>query len=807
MRSRRVKGRFGLLIVTAMVLAPNARRTLSAEVSEGAGLEEIVVTATRRAERLEDVPISVAVYSQEKLDVQGVRSIDDLTRLTPGMTFERNGVGASGDYNDEITDINIRGIDSTAGTPTVAVYIDDTPIQSRRIGFGTFNAYPALFDLDRVEVLRGPQGTLFGASSEGGSVRFISPEPGLGAYSGYLRSELSSTAAGNPSYEAGAAVGGPIINDVLGFRASASYRMDGGYVDRVDYLTGAVVDPRANWQETSTVRAAFAWKLSEDVTIEPSIYRQELHLNDTGSYWEDLSNPSAGIFRNGNAAPDTSRDPLYLAAIRVHWNLGFGDLNSNTAYYSRKQHAFVDYTQFYGAIYLGNPFPTTPGATGTVYVADHQDNFYQEIRIASKDAAAPVVWNAGVFFSHLNENNIQFEHDPSLNAQYLAVNGTPFCTPDVPCPNGVVYYQPYAREIDEQSAVFGELSVRILPTVKLTAGVRISHDYYRGQSLSGGADGAGVTLIEDHSGSENPVTPKAVLNWQPQADMLYYLSASKGYRVGGTNIDYGGVASCVPGLIALGLAPGPDGKYHSQTTYGSDSLWAYELGTKQTILERRLQINASLFLIDWKNIQQSVYLPSCGDFFTSNLGRARSTGGDIEVLWRASESLTIDVTAARTDAKYTATTCLPGLSVSAAGCVSSSAGVIGGPIVTQGDHLVAAPWTFVGSAEYLAPGIGPGRPYLRIDYQYATAQRALLPGQDTNNGNADPTIPGLPVVSTLGMRGGFRFSGADISLFVQNALNSHPLLFSSRDTTGTDPLYFGHTDRPRTIGVTATYRF
>ena len=787
-----------------LALAPASYAT---DAGEGAGLEEIVVTATRREARLEDVPISIAVFSQEKLDVQGVRAIDDLARLTPGVTFERNGVGASGDYNDEITDINIRGIDSTAGTPTVAVYIDDTPIQSRRIGFGTFNAYPALFDLDRVEVLRGPQGTLFGASSEGGSVRFISPEPGLAAYSGYARSELASTAAGNPSYEAGAAVGGPIIEDVLGFRASASYRMDGGYVDRVDYLTGAVVDPRANWQETSTARAAFAWKVTDTLTIEPSIYRQELHLNDTGAYWNVLSDPSADVFRNGNAGPDTSRDPLYLASVRVKWNLGFADLLSNTAYYSRRQHAFVDYTQFYGAIYLGNPFPTTPGDVGTVYVADQQDNFYQEIRIASKDASAPFVWNAGVYFAHLDENNVQFEHDPSLNAQYLAANGQPFCTPSVPCPNGVVYYQPYAREIDRQVAVFGEITVKILPTLSLTAGARFSHDYYRGQSLSGGADGAGATLLEDHAADENPVTPKAVLGWQPRTESLYYVSATKGFRPGGTNNDYGVVESCVAGLIALGLQPGPDGKYHSQTSYGSDSLWSYEIGTKQTVLERRLQINASVYLVDWKNIQQAVYLPSCGDFFTSNLGRARSTGGDLEVLWRPSEALTLDVTVARTDAKYTATTCLPGLTVSAAGCLSSTAGNIGGPIVTQGDHLVAAPWTFVGSAEYVGASIGPGKPYLRIDYQYAAAQRALLPGQDPNNGNADQTIPGLPVVSTLGLRGGFRWNGADVSLFVQNALNTHPLLFSSRDTTGSDPLYFDHTDRPRTVGVTATYRF
>jgi iron complex outermembrane recepter protein len=786
-----------------------APSTATAEAGVGvAGLNEIVVTATRRDERLQDVPVSIAVFSQEKLDAKGIRSIDDLASVTPGVTVQRNGVGAAGDYNDEITDINIRGIDSTAGTPTVAVYVDDTPIQSRHIGFGTFNAYPALFDLDRVEVLRGPQGTLFGASAEGGSVRFISPEPGLSSYSGYLRTELATTQDGDPSYEEGVAVGGPIIDDTLGFRLSASFRRDGGYVDRVNYLTGDVVDPRANWQNTSTVRAAFNWKVTEGLTIEPSFYRQEVYLNDTGAYWEDLSNPSRDIFKNGNAGPDSSRDPLYLASVRVKWDLGPAELFSNTAYYSRKQHAWVDYTQFFGAIYLGNPFPTTPYPTGTVYVADHQDNFYQEIRVASKDASAPLIWNAGVYFAHLDENNIQFEHDPYLNAQYLAANGVPFCTAAVPCPNGVVYYQPYDKVVDRQIAAFGEVSYLITSTLKVTAGARVSHDEFRGQSLSGGPDGAGATLIEDHAGKENPVTPKAVLNWQPNGDSLYYISAAKGFRVGGTNADYGVVPSCVPGLLSLGLKPGSDGQLHSQTTFGSDSLWSYEIGSKNTLLERRLQINTSLFIIDWKNIQQEVYLPSCGDSFTSNLGKARSTGGDVEALFRATDALTLDLTMARTQAKYTATVCLPGLVSTPGGCApSATSAAVGSPIVTDGDALVGAPWTFVASAEYLWPIVGLGHPYSRIDYEYSTRQRGLLPGQDLNNGNADPTIPGLPIVSTLGLRAGFRWGGADVSLFAQNLLNTHPLLFSSRDTTPVDPLYFGHTDRPRTIGVTATYRF
>jgi iron complex outermembrane receptor protein len=155
------------------------------------GLDEIVVTATRRVERLQDVAVSATAFTQEKLDMQGLRSIDDLTRLTPGVTFQRDATTAAGNFNDEDSDINIRGVDSTAGTSTVGIYIDDTPIQGRHISFTSFNAFPALFDLERVEVLRGPQGTLFGAGSEAGTIRCIQPSPDLHSDSVYMRSELA----------------------------------------------------------------------------------------------------------------------------------------------------------------------------------------------------------------------------------------------------------------------------------------------------------------------------------------------------------------------------------------------------------------------------------------------------------------------------------------------------------------------------------------------------------------------------------------------------------------------------------------
>jgi iron complex outermembrane receptor protein len=225
---------------------------------EAPGLQEIVVTAERRATRLQDTPVSVDAITPEQIDSQGLRSIDDVTRVAPGVTFERTGMTATGNFNDEGTDIAIRGVESTAGASTTGIYLDDIPIQTRHLSFGTVNPFPQLFDLDRVEILRGPQGTLFGAGSEGGTVRFIQTQPGLDAYSGYLRSEIATTKFGAPSYEMSAATGGPIIPQTLGFRLSTSVRYDGGYVDRVNYdpttlQTTGTVDANSNWQRTVAV--------------------------------------------------------------------------------------------------------------------------------------------------------------------------------------------------------------------------------------------------------------------------------------------------------------------------------------------------------------------------------------------------------------------------------------------------------------------------------------------------------------------------------------------------------------------------
>jgi iron complex outermembrane receptor protein len=820
---------FGLIGFTAS--APGIAQTTEASAEASTGLEEIVVTATRREERLQDVPISVSSFSQEQLDAQGLRNIDDLTRLSPGVTFLRTGVGSSGNFNDESTDISIRGIDSSAGTSTTAVYIDDTPIQSHHI-VGSYNAFPALFDLDRVEVLRGPQGTLFGASAEGGALRFLTPQPSVNQSSGYLRSEFGSTRDGDPSYEVGAAVGGPLIDDALGFRVSASYRRDGGWVDRVDYtrpdpadplslpVYANTTEPNANWQETVTARAALKWQANDAVSLTPSVYYQRLAIHDTAGYWEPLSNPSGGVYRNGDALRDSSTDPFWLSALRLDWNLGFGQLVSNTSYYSRDQRSVSDLTQLQRGLYasfglLANIYPQ-PGDHTFGFFADKQNNFYQEVRIASSDAHARVTWNTGIYYAHTNENVPENVYDLTIDAETAAFAGAAnSACASFPCPNGYVYANPIDRVIEKQLAWFGELSVRIVDTLKATVGLRVSKNEFSGSSLLGGAAVLiPLTAPTDSEArfSENPVTPKFVLAWQPNSDNNVYLSASKGYRTGGTNVGIGTI--CETDLAALGLPLGPDGIHHAvPPQYSSDSLWSYEIGAKDTLLDRRLQINSSIYFVNWSNIQQNVYLPSCGEQFVANLGQVHSKGGEVEVNFRPIEPLTFGVTVTHADAHYTNASCAGILQYNGVSCVGPPSGppVTYAPIVTAGDRLVGAPWVILLSSEYAAalPVLNGRKGYVRVDYQRANAQTAPLPGQDPRNAVVDTTIPGLPETNDLSLRLGLRFTGWDLSVFGNNLTNEHPLLFASRDVAidSVDNLYYGRSVRPRTLGVTASYRY
>jgi hypothetical protein len=754
--------------------------------SEDAGaLGEVVVTSQRRTERLQDVPISVSVFNQEVMDAQGTRAIDDLGRLTPGVTFTRGSVN----NNSDSSDISIRGIQSTAGAATTGVYIDDTPIQSRHLSFGTFNAYPALFDIDRVEVLRGPQGTLFGAGSEGGTVRFINPEPSLKQSSVYARSEIATTAHGDPIYEAGLAGGGPIVDDSLGFRASASVRHEGGYVDRINWQTGQILDKRSNSNETVTARVAFKWQPTENLAITPSVYYQQRKIDDTSAYWEIGPGfthvPAAAIanfaspFRSGNGIASPSADKFTLTALKVDLNLGAIRLLSNTSYFKRNQSATTDYAEFDQAAVTQflNPF-RDPAVKAPTTWADDQENWTQEFRIESTDVASRVKWTAGLFYQHAQENTVENVFDPALLPGAYPLSW-----------DGYVYRQNPFSGLDKQLAIFGQADAKLTQKLSLTMGLRYSKADFEGKAFYDGFvvtfNGAAPPVSSQGSFSERPVTPKIGLNYQINQDDLIYATAAKGYRIGGVNPAIGYFCDLTP----YGLSSVPP-------RFNSDSLWSYEVGTKNVLADRRVLLNASAYLIKWKDIQQNVGLP-CGFQFTGNLGEARSTGFDLQTQIRVTDGLTVGGTVGYTNAKYTSTVFATSVAAQTPNALA---------IVSADDHLPGSPWTaavFANSNFHVRNHDA----YARIDYQYAASQSDLTAAQNPANGGDPRFVPGIPSQSFASIRAGVRAGGVDVSLFVQNLTDSHPKASVTTNGPMGTSLYRVYTWRPRTVGITATYRY
>jgi outer membrane receptor protein involved in Fe transport len=259
-------------------------------------LGEVVVTATRQADTVNRVPLAVTAVTQRSIDQAGVKDLNDLARTVPSVTFRKGGA-------ENNPSIAIRGIGSVLGASTTGIYLDDTPLQKRDgpgSASGNGSPFPPLFDLERVEVLRGPQGTLYGGSAEGGAVRFIMPQPSLTTYSGYGKAQISTLKDGDESYEAGVAVGGPIIPEKLGFRATIYGRHESGWIDAVSFRTGNTVAKNINTGNTKVARVAVTVSPIENLRITASVYGSYDHVSAQEGYWLSVASYhlNAGTFTN-----------------------------------------------------------------------------------------------------------------------------------------------------------------------------------------------------------------------------------------------------------------------------------------------------------------------------------------------------------------------------------------------------------------------------------------------------------------------------------------------------------------------------
>jgi len=751
----------------------------SANIPAG-GLEEIVVTAARREQNESKVPISITAFTQKALDENNVRTVDDIMKLTPGVQFDRSG------DREGIASISIRGVQSDAGSGATGIYIDDTPIQSRAdIGGLGSSVWPQIFNLERVEVLRGPQGTLFGAGSEGGTVRFITPQPSTTQYQVYARSELSFTQDGAPSQELGVAGNVPVVDGTLGVRASAYYRHDGGYVNRVDYISGNVEQPNSNFQDTKSLRLALIYKPADALTITPAFYYQSLDFNDSGLFWDPLSNVSAGDFNRSSNIRNSLTDKFSLPSLKVEWALPGATFISNSSYFDRTQTSVDDLAYFEAYIWAQSPYYPA-GMYAPSYYGVHQKIYTQEFRLQSQDPDARVNWVAGVFYQHNWQNFIQEVQDTFLPGLFKAATGGDF--------NAIfgslyqnlytVYVNPFIT-VDKQTAAFGQVDLKITDKLKGTVGLRVSKTDLSTDILYAGPITGGL-FTRTTASAEKPVTPKFGLSYQATENTMVYTSVSKGYRPGGGNNPVS--INCDTDLGHIGLKNSP-------ATYASDSLWSYEIGGKSRTQDNRFAVDGSVYVIKWKNIQFNYVLPTCNFPFTTNAGNATSKGVELTLRARPVDSLDLGFSFGYTNASYDNTQYFGGQKLFAA-----EASITG-----AGDRLLVSPWTasLFGQWKFVALEHDS---YFRVNFNHSAALNHGLASQDPNNGSYDPTTIGLPALNDLDLRLGTHLGPVDAALFVNNTTNQHPILTRSHAAPG-DPLFMSSTVRPRTIGVNASYRF
>lgn len=802
----------------------------------GPTVEEVVVTATRSESQLSKVPISVAAVSQEQIENKGLKEFVDVVRLTPGVAIGGN------------NRIAIRGVSSSAGAATTGVYVDDVPIQVRQVGYSASTLFPSLFDLDRVEILRGPQGTLFGAGSQGGTVRFIQPAPNFNSFSGHARTEVSTLRGGGMGYEGGVAVGGPIIADKLAFRVSGYFRRNAGYIDRMSgqafvrdptlalgtksmgfNVTGTAYED-SDWTETTAGRAALAFRPTENLTITASVNYQKIYQHDNiGSVWSTLTDASSGDFRtplfsagdpnallNGQryltpaVLPDYNKgnDHMILPYLTVDWSNDAVHFVSTTSGIDRKSYRWADSTTGYGFAYLRFDAPR-PGDKSSSLLRDNQKNFTQEIRLQSVPSDSPLTWLVGAFYTNNRQGSLETTPTnflglaPSLfgttaqddpfpgTSAFLNTFGTPLL------PNSVVYLaESVARE--KQLAGFAQLDYKITPELTLTVGGRYAKNELTVRAFQDGPE----NNLNAPYGSECPTpggctpgagvfTPEYARDTLHTKEKVFNPKFSIAWQRDSDNLLYATAAKGFrPGGAQVRLPGVCDealasyGYSESPTSYKSDSVWSYEAGSKNRLFDGMVTFDGSIYMVKWNKIQTNITLPDCGYNMVDNLGKATSKGFDAAINMRPTENLGLSAAVGYNSTKFDVTT----------------------PAFDKGDYVpgTGSPWTITLQGDYTYP-LGDERElYVRADATYSSAPRrtgADDPGSPSFNPRNTPT----PDSTIVNARVGANLQGVDLSLFVNNLFNFN------------DPMGIGYTrrsvlftesySRPRMIGLSASYRY
>jgi len=736
-------------------------------------LDEIIVSAQKRPERAQDIPMSLTTISSGDIEQFGASDFQDLLLSIPGISYSAAEWG--------LHRYSIRGISSAAANPTVGIYFNDVSLVTVNTSFSGA-ADPALIDIERIEVLGGPQGTLYGGSAMGGAIKYVTRKPAMDAFSIEAGIDVGAVDHGGTSYGGDSLINVPLIDHTLALRMGGAYRLDAGYVSNIPnasvqvWSESATMPPEPfapvtypsqstyvsrdfNQRATSTGRLSILYSADESLKLTGIATFQHTNQANPDEFFTNLPE-----FENTARFPQPTYEDLGMYSVEVTKQWQTLQLVSLTGLVDRSIILDRDFSLFLGML---NPLLLSTDSSNKSNTDTR--TYSEEVRLSSTATPSAVKWTVGALYSHQHDDFNQVVD--TVDAGRILDTGT-----------DITYSGDLVTRIS-QIALFGDLTYTVLHDLDLNVGARW---FDIRQLVDGGYSGylnGGQTSIDGRRSTNVGVTPKASVAYRPLDDHLLYFDAGRGFRAGGPN-PYNIISSlCNPALARLGLNHSPD-------SYDPDSLWTYEIGSKNVWHDIPLIVNGAIYYTNWLHIQQEVTLPTCAFPFVGNVGAATVKGAELSAEFQITPSALIGGNASYTDTRVTKS----GMGVPAQ---------IGQPLLDTPLWMGSAyaAWRFLALENWNATA--------RVDFEYhgsnlrqfqSTASVSYSSGSTGEIPDATQIQAAYHVINA-----GLQFvrGRTRIRLYVDNVGDAAPYLdfrrapgFSAADTI-----------RPRTIGLSTRTQF
>jgi iron complex outermembrane receptor protein len=764
--------------------------------------EAITVTATKREQELIDVPFSVAAPTEEVLRSRGVEDIEGIAANVAGLTVQNLGPGQS--------QVAMRGVsagqivrDQPGVKEQVGVYLDESVIS-----LSLFTPDLDLFDLNRVEVLRGPQGTLFGSGSLSGTVRYITNQPEMGVTRGFAEVGASGVAGGNLGAIAKLGFNVP-LGDTAALRVATYYDRIAGYIDAVQ--PGLDVEDDVNDGFRTGLRALVKIAPTERLTITPRVVYQRVKMGGWNRIddFNILANPfttsrppvTFGEREQFTQLEEDFTDDFVLGDVNITYDLGDLAVASNTSYTNRDVLVVRDATALTASITggsLGLPervytldAPLLDATTASIWT--------QELRVLSSDDKR-VPWVAGVFFSHGDR-----DYDQNLPvAGFEDLSGVP--TRGLRAPKDTLFFSDLGYTLN-QIAFFGEATVPLTDRFSVTGGLRYYHfDEDKEQVFDGifANDDTGTRLVTQPGSTDaDGLAPRVIASYKLTENAHLNGQVSRGFRLGGIN-DPLNVPLCTPqDLVTFG----------GRETWKDETVWNYEVGVKSQVLNGRGALNVAAFYMDIHDLQATVTAGSCSSRVIFNVPKARSQGFEIGFETAVNPNLDFAISASVTDAELRSTL----TSTDPSGAVSIVSGI------EEGRRLPSVPqFQFAGAVTYQWQVRSNALAYVTGTYQHIGSRFTQVGDEDLGtldllsfgaNSIGGPLTastftydPELPAYDLVNVRAGVRRDVWDVSVFVNNLTDERAFLSLDRER-GTRARIGYLTNQPRSVGIATRLNF